>query len=470
MLNNLKKYLLNLIVIVIIIGCSSSRTNLSQQDEVDNSVYSGSYEIAISKLETSKEKVYKEKDKVLYYLNLGMLYHYSGEYEKSNEFLTKAEYGIEELFTKSASKIAKSLLLNDNSLDYSGEDYEDIYLNIFKALNYIYLDDEDGAFVEINRINMKLNKLDDKYKDLGEKMSKGFSKKKEEDKKSDDENTPQFKPAKNKFHNDVLGKLISMLIYRSNDDWDDAEMDLSKIKEAWNSQGQIYNFTMPELDSYLEKSDDIKINILSFIGKSPIKKSATYYITTFNGYVNITSTEPVEFSSTLSWPCKAGKHFKFSLPYMVKRGSIVKRISVEVDGVEAKELNLIENMENVAHTTFKVKAPLIYIKSVVRTITKGLAAEQAKNKMGEEIANPYLAFAAKLATNVAVDLTENADLRISRFFPSHALIGEINVPFGMHTISVKYFDTNNQLLYTDDVGEILVSNTGLNLVESVYLQ
>lgn len=468
MLDVIKKYCIYLIIIIIIIGCSSTKTNVSQYGEIDQKLYSGNYQAAISQVEASKEKVYKEKDKVLYYLNLGMLYHYAGEHEKSNNFLTKAEYAIEDLFTKSASKIATSILLNDNALDYSGEDYEDIYLNVFKALNYINLNETDAAFVEINRINLKLGKLDDKYKDLGDKMSAGMAKKSDEDLK--DENKPDFKPAKNKFHNDALGKLISMLLYRSENDWDDAKMDLDKIKEAWQSQGQIYNFSMPQLDTYLERTDETKVDILSFIGKSPIKKAATYYITTFDGYVNITSTEPVEFSQTMSWPCKAGKHFKFSLPYIAKRGSVVDKISVEVDGVKKKELKLVENMENVAHTTFKVKAPLIYVKSVVRTILKGLAAEKAKEKMDDEIANSYLGFAAKMATNVAVDMTENADLRISRFFPAQAMIGEIELPSGMHNINVKYFDSNNQLLYTNNIGDVFVSSSGINLIESFYLQ
>ncbi len=474
MLNIIKKYFIQLIIVIMIIGCSSTKTNVSQYEEIDKNIYLGNYQTAITQIESSKDKVYKEKDKVLYFLNLGILYHYSGQYEKSNDLLTKAEFAMEDLFTKSVSKLATSLLLNDNALDYSGEDYEDIYLNVFKALNYIHLNEKDASFVEINRINLKLDKLDDKYKDLGDKMgavlaSKMNKEDTEEDESENDENV-KIKAEKNKFHNDALGKLLSMLLYRSDNDWDDAQMDLDKIKEAWHSQGQIYNFDMPQLDSYLETTDDAKINIFSFIGKSPIKKAATYYITTFDGYVNITSTEPIAFSETMSWPCEEGKHFKFSLPYMVKTGSDVSRISVIIDGVEAQELNMIENMENVAHTTFKVKAPITYIKSVARTILKGLAAEQAKDKMDKQIANPYLSFAAKLATNVAVDMTENADLRISRFFPSKAMIGEIEVSPGMHNVIIKYFDINNQLLYTDDQGVIFAKASELNLVESFYLQ
>ena len=468
MFNIIRKYLIQVIIIIMIIGCSSTKTNVSQYAEIDHNIYLGNYQSAISQVEASKEKIYKKKDRVLYYLNLGMLYHYAGEYEKSNELLTKAEYAIEDLFTKSVSKIATSILINDNALDYTGEDYEDIYLNVFKALNYIQLNDIDASFVEINRINLKLDKLDDKYKDLGDKLNAGLMKKIGDN--TNDNKKPEIKPEKNKFHNDALGKLISMLLYRSDNDWDDAQMDLNKIKEAWYSQSQIYNFTMPQLDSYLEKTDDAKINIVSFIGKSPIKKAATYYITTFDKYVNITSTEPIEFSETISWPCKKGKHFKFSLPYMVKQKSVVSRISVLIDGVETKELSMVENMGNVDYTTFQVKAPLTYIKSVARTILKGLAAEQAKDEMDKQITNSYLSFAAKLATNITVDMTENADLRISRFFPSQAMIGEIEVSPGMHNISIQYFDDNDQLLYTDDNGVIFAKQSELNLVESFFLE
>jgi len=95
---------------------------------------------------------------------MGMLYHYDGDYVKSNEFLTEAEYAIEDLYTKSVGKAVASMLLNDNALDYFGEDYEDIYLNIFKALNYFHMNKSEDAFVEIRRVNNKLNLLEDKYK------------------------------------------------------------------------------------------------------------------------------------------------------------------------------------------------------------------------------------------------------------------------------------------------------------------
>lgn len=133
-------------------SCASMRKLKKHYAKTDKAILKNNYLEAAALVEAEKDNSYKKRDRVLYYLNLGMLYHFAGMYEKSNKLLTIAEYAIEELFTKSISKAATSLLLNDTVLDYSGEDYEDIYINVFKALNYLSLESFDEAFVEVRRI------------------------------------------------------------------------------------------------------------------------------------------------------------------------------------------------------------------------------------------------------------------------------------------------------------------------------
>jgi len=142
------------LVIVAISSCASTQTYQYQYVEAGDYVAKRDFKGASAVIEGYKNTTYKEKDRVLYYLDVGMLYHYAGEYEKSNEALGMAEQGIEELYTKSISKAVTSGVLNDNALDYSGEDYEDIYLNVFKGLNYIALGDPDSALVEIRRVHI----------------------------------------------------------------------------------------------------------------------------------------------------------------------------------------------------------------------------------------------------------------------------------------------------------------------------
>ncbi len=451
--------------LIIILSCASTKTSLKQYKGLDDKVTQRDFAGAINKIKRSKDKYYTSKEKVVYYLDRGMLHFYNRDYGKSNEYLTKAENAIDENYTKSISKAAISLLLNDNALDYAGEDYEDIYLNIFKALNYIELGNFDDAFVEIRRIEIKLNKLEDKYK----KMAKEYDKSKD--------SKIEFKAVENRFHNDALGRYLSLLIYRAEGKWDDARIDLDLLKDAWIQQSHIYDFKTPQFDDYLLSSKKAKIDFISFIGKSPVKKAKTLYVHTEKDIIIIASTEQLpegqqelEGLHIIPWEgVKKGYHFKFQLPYMKERESDVAKVKIIVDNKPVIELKKIEDMGKVALETYKIKEPLIYLKTIIRTTVKGLFAEKRKEEMEEKINDSFLGFAARLATDIVVDATENADLRISRFFPGDALVGEIKVEPGLHNIKIEYYSRNGSILFIDDLGEKEIKKDGLNLFNSFYL-
>jgi len=184
-----------------------------------------------------------------------MLSHCAGNYSQSAEVLQKADFSMEEAYTKSVAKAGASLLLNDNSLAYSGEDYENIYTNVFNALNYLQQGKASDGFVEIRRMNEKLNALEDKYKPS--KKVKAISK-------------------KTKFYNDALGRFLSLLMYRSEGSYDDASIDYRKIQEAWKLEPDLYNFKTKLSKKVIKKSKNAKLDIIAFSGKSPVKKVAVY--------------------------------------------------------------------------------------------------------------------------------------------------------------------------------------------------
>ena len=323
----------------------------------------------------------------------------------------------------------------------------------------------DAAFVEINRIDLKLSMLQDKYVEFGKQLEIAAT-------ASMKDGSPELnaEPEKIKFHNDALARYLSVLIYAAEREWDNAHIAVQKMREAWTSQSQLYPHSMPDVAFLPEDYQNGSLSLIAFVGKSPVKKSATYYITTFDDYVNIASSEPVAFSQDIPWPTQYGKHFKFSLPYMSRRGSEVGRIEILANGQKAGEMFLLESMEDVAHEAFKVKAPLIYIKSVVRSIVKGLASEKAKDELNKQIANPYAAFLAGIATDVAVDATENADLRISRFFPSKSFVGHVELSPGTYNISFRYLNRSNYELYRQNFPNVEIRGNRLNLLQASYLQ
>lgn len=465
-MKNLKLFaIIGIVLLLLLSGCANMKSSKDQFVGIDEKLQTRDYAGALAQIEAAKGNFYKEKEKALYFLDAGMLLHFNGQFEKSNEELSKAEQAIDELYTKSIGRAATSLLLNDNVLEYSGEDYEDIYLNVFKAMNYLELNKFDDAFVEVRRINDKLSVLKQKYTKMADQYNLSKDKNKE------------FKPGDSKFHNSALGRYLSMLLYRAEGKLDDARIDKEEIAKAWKLQGQIYDFAQPELDDYLTRSDKAKVNFISFTGRGPDKKANTLYIHTEDDVIVIGTTEEnprgkqeLETLDVINWPgVKKGYHFKLQLPYLEMRKSKVGKIKILVDGKQETELQLIENIDKIALETYKLKEPLIYLKTITRTVVKGLLAAKGKAKIEEEISNPLLGFAARLAADVAVDATENADLRISRFFPGEALVGQVEVPEGIHNFKIEYYSKNGTILWVDDLGEKEVSRKGLNLFESFYL-
>ena len=82
-------------------GCAMLRTDKSHYAGMDTMLAEADYPAAIARIETAKNKAYTGKDRAVYYLDIGMLYHWNAEYEKSNEYLEKAERAIEDNFASS---------------------------------------------------------------------------------------------------------------------------------------------------------------------------------------------------------------------------------------------------------------------------------------------------------------------------------------------------------------------------------
>ena len=59
--------------------------------EVDNAVSEGRYLDAAQAMSgEDRSDFYKDRDKVLYFLDLGMLYHYAGEFDQSTAHLERS--------------------------------------------------------------------------------------------------------------------------------------------------------------------------------------------------------------------------------------------------------------------------------------------------------------------------------------------------------------------------------------------
>ncbi len=446
-----------------ITGCSSLATKTDFYKPITKELHQNNFHAVVEKIEKAKtDKKFSHKNRFLYYLDAGLAYHYAKLYDSSNIRLTAAEEAADELFTKSISKAAASLLLNDNVLEYAGEDYEILYTNLIKAMNYLSLNMFDDAFVEIRRVNNKLNLLDQKYADAATRFQEMSEK--------DTANVGlTYTYEKVKFNNDAFARYLSMHIYAAEGLYDDAEIDLDWLHRAFKEQPHIYDFEIPEVSYYSQEK--AILSVVALTGIAPYKDAFNLRIRTDKDLnlvqVLFTGEDGNESEYThFALPVSADYYFKLAVPRLVDELSDVHEIRVFADDEPIGQLSLIEDISRVAHETYNAKKSLIYIRSFSRAIYKGLIA----NKMKKKADNGGLAgWLKKAAIDAGMDATENADLRSSFLLPGKIHVGDFEISPGTYNIRVDYLDKGGATIYTNYIDNVVVKKHDFNLAETIYL-
>ena len=142
-------------------GCAPKVDHYVQMNQY---IYEQDYNSALKLLDENREG-YKKRNAALYYMEDGLVEHYAGHYEESNRSLLKAEAILDELYTRSISKQTASFILNDNTIPYRGEDFEDALVNLFLALNYASMGNTEDALVEARQLDNELNIVNSHYED-----------------------------------------------------------------------------------------------------------------------------------------------------------------------------------------------------------------------------------------------------------------------------------------------------------------
>jgi hypothetical protein len=109
-------------------------------------------------------------DRLLYHMELAVLKHLQGQYLESNQLLEVAEKIAEDLEVTSVSNSLAAFMTNPRYGNYSGADFEKVFINYYKTLNYMAisngattrnarLDAIENARIESRRLGIRLNAL-----------------------------------------------------------------------------------------------------------------------------------------------------------------------------------------------------------------------------------------------------------------------------------------------------------------------
>jgi hypothetical protein len=455
----------------------SCATKADVYEEIDLAVNESTYEdalAAIKKGQAAKKPIYPDKNAVLLHLDKGVLGHYAGQHKESAADLQEAERLIEEAFTKSITAELGSYFANDNTKDYAGEDFEDVYTNIFGALNYYNQGDVEGALVEIRKVNIKLQVLADKY------IPKEDSKIKPELVSAfvtqaigvacvaaglpgfiiplPDEILKADPPAI-QFTDSALAQYLAMIFYRGDGREDDARISREAISAVYAASPTVYSGPVPASiaeDASIPRGK-ARINFVGFTGLSPVKDQKIedmdlLFFPTIGATLRPLDNERMRLTVG-----------NLAVPVLVERPSVISGVEVEVNG-EKIQLDLLEDLSKVMEETFNVKYPAIRAKAYIRALLKYVSVEVAAQVAMKNDVPPLMVVTAATAAKKTADASEQADIRASRYFPGKAYVGGITLDPGSYDITFTFSNG-------DKVVKTIAAEAGkANLVEAFNLK
>jgi hypothetical protein len=448
--------LLSFLCAAFLLTISCSTTTGTRFPAIDDALSEGRFEEALSTVRTAQEEdelsIYNAKNEISFLLDKGLLAHYAGDYGPSSKDLEESEQLIEDAFTQSISDNFASTMLDDPyQADYIGEDFENIYVNIFNALNYYHAGDIDNAIVEIKSLNEKLLYIKDSYEAQKSRLIEQIK--------------DWLAGEETYYTQSALARYLGLLFYRGIGRPDDARIDAQAITEAFAASPSIYtNPLPPELVMRGEICDELEIpkgmarlNALCFTGLSP--------------YKTVANQNPVWHKSLTDMSGSLHKSSSFLGGYPIKtlafRMSPVDRIEIAFDNGKKIQLSLLEHMGKVMQEVYETREnrfrQLTWTagKRLMATISDGFVdffitkvswyrdePEKVDELIKEKIEKENAAF----------------DVRMTRGLPERAYVGGVNLAPGKYSFTVNYYSGKN-LSYSKRHENVAVEAGKLNLIE-----
>lgn len=367
--------------LVILTSCASYQTKVKG---AVRDMRSGRTESAAASLKPLAEK--EGNDQLAYLFDYATVLQLDGKYEESTKAFLKADKLAEFKDYHSITKIAGSLIVNEEMVQYKGENYEKVLINAYLAINFLLQNNLEDALVETRRLNEKMNYM---TKDLGES-----------------------------FKHNPFARYLSAMIWEEGQKWDDAYIDYVKayeqdatlsyikkdlVRTAWLADNQ------GALDKWQKEFPDIKID---------------------PGWRKNQLGEIVLIFQQGLAPQKLPNPDARILPKLYTRPTIGVVAALTVNGVGSVTTEKILDVDSIAKRTLNDVYAKIIAKRAAAIATKAVISEQIRkeNKLLGDVAF------------IAMLMTERADLRQWSTLPESFQIARIPLKPGRYKIKVAALD------------------------------
>jgi hypothetical protein len=372
---------------------------------VEKKISSGAYSEALQLIEKDKGP---ERDQVLYLMNKAMVLRMSGDFAASNAAFEEAKVYIDKLSAISVSEQAGAVTVNDAMRSYVGASYEQVLVHIYKALNYLELNDSDGARVEILQADTKLQTL-----------------------------------ASTSFKDDGFARYLTGIIFESLREYDDAMISYRQAYETYKDSMAKYGVTVPQ---------SLKADLLRLSKRQGMHDEFDRYKAEFaniewqdakklaqQGEVIVllhNDLAPVKIENSINTTFD-GRLIRIAVPSYKSRNTRVKTMKVKAPGREVSG-DTVENIDGIARKTLDDEMPGIILRTAARVVVKDKTAK----KLGEQNG------ALGLVMNIFGFVSERADTRSWLTLPNDIQLARLALEPGTYDIDLDMYDRNGVLVAT----------------------
>ena len=420
------------------VGCRSHAGFRQQYVQIRPMMANGEWDKTAEVIAGSKDTVYKEADRVMYWLNLGTVQHYAGQYDASQANFVRAEETMQDLWTKSISQEASKFLVSESIQDYPGEDFEKILVYYYTALNQVKKDNLKDALVEARRADEFLKKVQIEYEKEEEKVG-------------------------TLYKQDAFMLWLVGLFYEIEGSWSDAFLAYKTAADAY-AQEYAGKFGAPS-PSFL-KEDLLRTAQLAgradVVGELQGQASGKSLEAAANGMAEVVllhanGEAPYKQEDFIQGRMPDGYILRIAIPKFVPTKHQIAYAEVEAQGQTART-ELMEPVARIALDNYAHRLPAITARAIARATIKYVAtkaAEKAVKGSGKDSKRALIGALVGIAGNVASAVSEAADLRAWTTLPSEIGVTRMWLPPGEHTLQVRYFGPGGQLGRTDQVAVTL---------------
>ncbi len=428
--------LLVLLAVFVLPGCATYSVGIARvEHETSNRNLAGA-------LKSLDELKLTGTDRMLYYLNKGILLRLQGDYAASNQQFESAKRLMEHLSAISVSEQTGSVVVNDTVKAYEGTGNEQLLIYAFKELNYLQSGNVDDAAVEARQFDIKQRLIAEKDPSAS-------------------------------YLSGAFVRYLNGMVYEEAGERDSARIDYRKAVDGYQAQSNITGFGAP---AALKFDLDRLENPQAKEHFAPAKKSAGIAMQSSdlpnNGEVVFILHDglgPTLAESILRIvnpdPQNGAAILSVAVPSFVQRPVPVARFELSGDSGSASS-ELVEDVNAIARKSLEDRLPAITARAVARMVLKNAMARKVKNQNGD---NGSGALLLSIVTDVGAIVSERADTRSWSLLPGNILMARLALPPGKHDLKVTYYDDSGNVLAIRDYDAVRVVAGRKVFVSDYYL-